>query len=165
MMHSKSLSVLCQICFSGDLPRTKTDDLRVQAFQLVQAMLFQCVLHPKGLDPFQAAKAWHLRMKQGMSWLQVRAQVHTVAGARPGQRAVEDAVTRVAAQRHSVEFQRTGVVKANYTNCGRTPLLSPAQKQAVVAFVKRWRSKRFCTASYIIQELKLTCKKRPFTVR
>ena len=56
-------------------------------------MLFQCVVHPKGLDPFQAAKAWHLRVQQGMSWLQVRAQVHAVSGARLGQRAVEDAVT------------------------------------------------------------------------
>ena len=79
-------------------------------------MLFQCVVHPKGLDPFQAAKAWHLRVQQGMSWLQVRAQVHAVSGARPGQRAVEDAVTRVAAQQHSAEFQRTGAVKAKYAN-------------------------------------------------
>ena len=94
-------------------------------------MLFQCVLHPRGLDPFQAAKAWHLRMKQGISWLQVRAQVHTVAGGRPGQRAVEDAVARVAAQRHSAEFQKTGVVKAGYANCGRTPMLSRAQSQRV----------------------------------
>ena len=98
-------------------------------------MLFQCVLHPKELDPFQAAKAWHLRVKQGVPWLQVRAQVHTVAGTRPVQRAVEDAVARVAAQRHSAEFQRIGVVKAGYANCGRTPMLSRAQKQAVVAFV------------------------------
>ena len=95
-----------------------------------------------------------------MSWLQVRTQVHTVAGARPGQRAVEDAATRIAAQRSLPEFQRIGVVKAMYANCCRTPLLSPAQKQAVVAFVKRGCSKRFCTAKYIIQELKLICKNK-----
>ena len=136
------------------------DELRLQAFRLVQAMLFQCVLHPKRLDPFQAAEAWHLRVKRGMSWLQVRTQVHAVAGARPGQRAVEDAATRVAAQRYLPEFQRICVVKAMYANCGRTPLLSPAQKQAVVAFVKRWCSKCFCTANCIIQELKLICKNK-----
>ena len=43
------------------------DELRLHAFRLVQAMLFQCVLHAKRLDPFQAAKDLHLRVKQGMS--------------------------------------------------------------------------------------------------
>ena len=127
---------------------------------LERAMLFRCVVHPKGLNPFQAAKAWHLRVRDGLAWKEVRAQVRTINGTHPGQDAVEDAVARVEAQRHTHDFQKTGVAKYRYSRCGRAPLLSQAQKQAVVAFVKRWRHKRFCTANYIIRELKLTCKKK-----
>ena len=123
-------------------------------------MLFQYVVHPRGLDPFQAAKAWHLRVQGGLPWKAVRAQVHTVSGAQPGQDAIEDAVARVGAQRHARCFQKSGAVQSKYHRCGRAPLLTRAQKQAVVAFVKRWRSRRFCTANYIIQELKLQCKKK-----
>ena len=46
-------------------------------------------LHPKGLDPFQAARAWFLRRKLKQSWGEVRKQVHTVAGKVPGKRALE----------------------------------------------------------------------------
>ena len=117
-------------------------------------MLFQYVVHPRGLDPFQAAKAWHLRVQGGLPWKKVRAQVHTVSGAQPGQDAIEDAVARVGAQRHALSFQKSGAVQSKYHRCGRAPLLTRAQKQAVVAFVKRWRNKRFCMANYIIQELR-----------
>lgn len=123
-------------------------------------MLFQYVVHPRGLDPFQAAKAWHLRVQGGLPWKAVRAQVHTVSGAQPGQDAMEDAVARVGAQRHARSFRKSGAVQSKYHKCGRAPLLTRAQKQAVVVFVKRWRNKRFCTANYIIQELKLACKKK-----
>ena len=122
-------------------------------------MLFSYSVHPKGLDPFQAARAWHLRAIQGMAWKEVRSLVRTVSGMRPGQDALEDAVARVDTQRHTAAFKKCGVAKSGYANCGRAPLLTPDQKQAVVAFVKRWRSKRFCAANYIIQERKLTWKK------
>ena len=39
-------------------------------------------------------------------------------------------------------------------------MLSAQEKASVVDFVLRWRSKRFCTAAYIIQELRLACKKK-----
>ena len=123
-------------------------------------MLFRCIVHPKGLDPFQAAKAWHLRKQEGLPWKLVRLQVRTMSGARPGKMAAEDAVKRVEAQRQTSKFRKTGVASSGYARCGRTPLLSSEQKKAVVAFVKRWRHKRFCTANYIIQELKLSCKKK-----
>ena len=47
-----------------------------------------------------------------------------------------------------------------YARCGRKQLLDTQQRSAIVEFVKRWRSKRFCTAAYIVQELKLTCSKK-----
>ena len=123
-------------------------------------MLFRCAVHPKGLDPFQAAKAWHLRKKDGLPWQVVRLQVCTMSGTQPGRMAVEDAVRRIEAQRQTSKFKRTGVASLRYAKCGRKPLLSPEQKKAVVAFVRRWRHKRFCTANYIIRELKLCCKKK-----
>ena len=123
-------------------------------------MLFRYSVHPKGLDPFQAAKAWHLRVLQGMPWKDVRLLVRTVSGMHPGQDALEDAVARVDSQRHTLASKKSGVTRTGYANCGRAPLLTPEQKAAVTAFVKRWRNKRFCTANYIIQELKLTCKKK-----
>ena len=61
---------------------------------LERAMLFRCVVHPKGLNPFQAAKAWHLRVRDGLAWKEVRAQVRTINGTHPGQDAVEDAVSQ-----------------------------------------------------------------------
>ena len=129
--------------------------------QLVcQAMLYRCTLHPKGLNPFQAAKAWHLRKKLKQSWHKIRSQLRTVNGSRPGQDAAEDAVARVEAQRHTAHFRKFGAAKLGYAKCGKKPVLSDAQRKAVVDFVKRWRQKRFCTANYIIQELKLACKKK-----
>ena len=106
-------------------------------------MIFRYSVHPKGLDPFQAAKAWHLRVVQGMPWKDVRLLVRTVSGMHPGQDALEDAVARVESQRHTSAFKKRGATSTGYANCGRAPLLSLEQKAAVVAFVKRWRSKRF----------------------
>ena len=93
-------------------------------------MLFQYVVHPKGLDPFQAAKAWHLRIQAGLPWKVVRAQVRTVSGAQPGQDAVEDAVARVGAQRHARSFRKSGAAKHGYARYGRAPLLSPSRHRA-----------------------------------
>ena len=61
------------------------------------AMLFRCTVHPRGLDPFQAAKAWYLRIRDGLTWKEVRAEVRTINGAHPGQDAVEDAVAQCSA--------------------------------------------------------------------
>jgi transposase len=50
--------------------------------------------------------------------------------------------------------------QTKYKNCGRKPILSASQVKQAVAFVKKWRHKRFCTCRYIIQELRLPVKKR-----
>ena len=52
------------------------------------AMLFRCTIHPHGLDPFQAAKAWQLRTREKLSWRAIRLQVRTVSGGRPGRKAL-----------------------------------------------------------------------------
>ena len=101
-----------------------------------------------------------LRKVVGLPWKQAQALLSTVDGGRPGRRGMEAAVRRIDAQRHTVALRRTGAARLTYGNCGRTPSLTANQKSAVVAFVKLWRHKRFCTAAYIIQELRLPCGKR-----
>ena len=117
-------------------------------------------LHPKGLTPFEAAKAWHLRQVQKLPWHSVREQVRTISGEHPNRYALEHAVRRIQTQRHTAAFRRTGTATTAYSNCGRTPVLSQEQKSTIVAFVKQWRSKHFCTAAYIVQELQLSCCKK-----
>ena len=82
-------------------------------------MIFRYSVHPKGLDPFQAAKAWHLRVVQGMPWKDVRLLVRTVSGMHPGQDALEDAVARVESQRHTSAFKKRGATSTGYAKCGR----------------------------------------------
>ena len=74
-------------------------------------------VHPRGLNPFQSAKAWLLRKKLKQPWAKVRFQTRTVGGKRPGQSAAEDAVRRVEAQKGEAD----GIAKLNYANCGRPP--------------------------------------------
>ena len=93
-------------------------------------------LHPKSLDPCQAAKAWFLRKKSKLQWAEVREQVRIVSGKAPGQSSLENAVTRVAAHKR-------GCPKMKYANCGRTPVLTPEQQRNIVGFVKAWKAKRF----------------------
>lgn len=125
-----------------------------------RAMRMSVSLHPKGLSPFEAAKAWHLREVEKLPWLAVRKQVRTLDGGQPRRYAVVDAVKRISAQRHTAAFRRTGVATTAYRNCGRKHVLTVRQRSAIVAFVKQWRHKRFCTASYIVQELRLSCNKK-----
>ena len=106
-------------------------------FAAPPAMLFSSSVHPWGLDPFQAARAWHMRAVQGMAWKEVRSLVRTVSGMRPGQDALEDAVARADTQRHTAAFKKCGAAKSGYANCGRAPLLTPDQKQAVVALAQQ----------------------------
>ena len=102
-------------------------------------------VHPRGLNPFQSAKAWFLRKKLKQPWAKVRFQTRTVGGKRPGQSAAEGAAWRVEARKDEAD----GIAKLNYANCGRLPLLSEPDKERTVEFVKRWRAKRFCTSPYI----------------
>ena len=124
------------------------------------AMKHTIVVHPHGLDPFQAAKAWQLRKVTKLPWEKVQTMLTTVDGGRPGHKGMRAAVRRIDAQLRTATFRRTGAAKLAYGNCGRKPSLSANQKSAVVEFVKRWRHKRFCTAAYIVQELRLPCGKR-----
>ena len=123
-------------------------------------MIVQCSVHPKGLDPFQSAKAWHLRKVQRLPWKAVREQLRTASGGRPQRVSVVNAVRRIDDQRNTAAFRRTGVASTAYRNCGRKQLLTPQQKSAIVAFVKQWRHKRFCTSAYIAQELQLSCGRK-----
>ena len=82
-------------------------------------------VHPNGLDPFQAAKAWMLRTKLKLAWKEVCGQVLTAHGGRPGKRALELAVKRIDVQQHQTHFRRTGAATLAYSNCGREPKLTP----------------------------------------
>lgn len=113
-------------------------------------MKFTMTLHPKSLNPDQAAKAWLLRKKLKQKWADVASQVWDASGNRPRRRALENAVKRMATKK-----RREAIPKLKYANCGRKKLLSQTDAERVVDFVKQWRHKRFCTARYIIRELKL----------
>ena len=77
-------------------------------------------VHPSGLDPLQAAKAWMLRTK-----LKQACQVLTACGGRPGRRALELAAKRIDVQQHQAHFRLTGVATLAYSSCGRKPMLTP----------------------------------------
>ena len=102
------------------------------------------VLHPKGLHPFEAVRAWQKHREEGMSLNDV-----------PSKKAKENAVRRV-------DMMRPGdiVPKSGYEKCGRKQALSQQQQAEIVAFVKKWRNKRFCTCAYIKTTMKLQVTKR-----
>ena len=107
-------------------------------------------VHHRGLHPLQAARAWHLHREEGMSLNSIRDEVVSMIGERPSKKLVWSAVRQMDVS------EKTGtIVGAKYANCGRKQLLTPEQQEAVVAFMKRWRKKRFCTCQYIAQALKL----------
>ena len=109
--------------------------------------------HPKGLHPLQAAKAWHLAREEGMPLRDVCQEVVNMQGGNPGLKGVWDAVKRID-QQHAMAMLDS-IPLGNYKNCGRKRKLTRDQEKAVVAFVKRWRSKRFCICNCIRAQLKL----------
>ena len=52
------------------------------------------------------------------------------------------------------------ILSTKYANCGRPRKLARQQELDVVAFVKKWRNKRFCTCSCIRSALKFKVTKR-----
>ena len=137
--------------------------LHMEPFLLKPAsttMRLLCSVHPKGLDPIQSAKAWQLRKVQRLPWKAVREQLRTASGGRPQRFAVSNAVRRIDSQRHTAALRSTGVARTAYRSCGRKQALTSHQKAAIVAFVKQWRHKRFCTSAYIAQELQLSCGRK-----
>ena len=106
-------------------------------------------VHPSGLSLAASAQAWYLRDKQQWKWKDIRAEVRNVQRKVPSFKAVRNAVARVRSA------GKRGLPKTAYANCGRKRALTDVKESAVVAFVKKWRAKRFCTCQYIAQELKL----------
>lgn len=105
--------------------------------------------HPRGLPLQEAAKAWYLVVKQKMSLRAVCAEVVNLKGEHPSKHAVEDAVHRMKV------CGKRSIPRTKYSNCGRRCKLHLDEQKRVVAFVKKWRSKMFCTCRHIRQELKL----------
>ena len=58
-------------------------------------MLVQCSVHPKGLDPFLSAKAWHLRKVQRLPWKAVWERLRTASGGWPQRDSVGHAARRI----------------------------------------------------------------------
>ena len=112
-------------------------------------------VHPRGLHPTEAARAWQLHVEEGMVLQDVCDEVVNMLGAKPSVKAVWRAIQSVKAVQGTLAIPQT-----KYANCGRKPKLTPEQEKAVVAFVKTWRNKRFCTCSYIRTALKLRVTKR-----
>ena len=108
-----------------------------------------------GLHPLQACKAWHLVEMEGYSVPAAAQMVKTVSGDEPKEHAMRNAIARVSAQATDDLPGRT-----LYANCGRKAIMTEEQTKAAVAFVQKWRHKRFCTCRYIIQELRLPVTKR-----
>ena len=119
-------------------------------------VVIKVTLHPKGLSPDQAAKAWYLRVVQKKKWWQIQEKVKNLQGGEPSENCLRLAVRRMQKK------GKAAVPQNNYANCGRRYgsdggkyKVTPKQAQAVVAFVKKWRHKRFCTCPHIRRELKL----------
>lgn len=103
-----------------------------------------------------------MRKVQKKKWKDIRLLVKTIQGKRPqSEHAVKNAVGRVD------HAGPAGIATTKYKNCGRRYgedgrkyLLTEKQERDVVAFVKKWRNKRFCTCKYIKRELKLEATPR-----
>jgi transposase len=112
--------------------------------------IVQVSLHPRGLHPTEAARAWHLHVEEGTSLNDVRKQVVNLSGSTPSVKAVWNAIHRTNAVRNPLD-----IPQSKYANCGRKRKLAHQQEKAVVSFVKKWRNRRFCTCSYIRSAMKL----------
>ena len=114
-------------------------------------------VHPDGLHPFAAVKAWHKNMEEGFSIDQIIAEGEVLAlnGSAPGRKAVWAGIRRV-----NDMGQADLVPKTRYENCGRKRSLTDREEAQVIEFVKRWRHKAFCTCRYIRQELGLAAAPR-----
>lgn len=137
---------------SGCFDYWPKSDLSALAIMVVISV----TLHPSGLSPAEAAKAWYLRVKQRWKWCDILDEVVNVKGEPTSEFCVRLAVKRLQNK------GRAAIPKSNYQNCGRRYgkdggkyKITPAQAQKVVQFVKTWRHKRFCTCPHIRRELKL----------
>ena len=108
-----------------------------------------------------AVRAHHLYTEEGLSYAEVRDEVHNMQGKRPSLKSVWSGVKRTA----EVLAGKAGKLlpETGYKKCGRTDLLTEAQKLQVLKFVQTWRSKRFCTCAYISKELRLGVSRQTVT--
>lgn len=115
------------------------------------------VVHPHGLHPIEAVKAWHKRTHEDMTLDEIleEREVLNVRGEVPGRHALWSAIQRVAGM-----SDRDLVPQSKYSNCGRHQALSERDRRRILAFVKAWRHKRFCTCRYIKHELALSVSTR-----
>ena len=117
-------------------------------------MKVEVSVHPQGLHPLVAARAYQLRTEDDMAWGDIAGEIVNMDGVRPSLKSVRNAVARVAEQSHKP------VAELGYSRCGRRRELTRKQELEIVAFVKKWRNKRFCTCAYIKRYLKLSVGKR-----
>ena len=112
----------------------------------------EVTVHPNGLHPLMAVKAHHKRTEEHMSVDDIikEGEIHNLVGGVAGRKALYAAIRRVDAMQPSDIAPKT-----NYANCGRRKTLTEEQERGIVAFVKEWRSKFFCTCHYIRNELGL----------
>lgn len=135
-------------CFALDSPPQLSSDLFGKMVKL------EAVYHPWSLHPLEAARAHHLRYEEGYTWQAIADETENLQGVAPSLKGVRTAVARVEAQRGAL-LPRTG-----YYRCGRKRILTEQEERAIVAFVKAWRHKRFCTCAYIKRELGLKVGKK-----
>lgn len=114
----------------------------------------EVVLHPRGLHPTEAARAYNMRFRDHMVWKDIAADTVNLQGDTPSVKCVRLAVARVHAQRKAL------IPVLGYHNCGRHKDLTAQQEKDIVSFVKKWRHKRFCTCPYIKQHLRLKVSAR-----
>ena len=109
-------------------------------------------VHPSGLHPLEAVKAYHKWQEEGMSLDEVISEgvLVNVQGDVPGRKALYNAIRRVAAM-----STKDHMPNSKYARCGRKKALTPSDAKKVVKFVKQWRNKVFCTCKYIRRELRL----------
>ena len=106
-------------------------------------------LHPSSLSLTASAQAWYLREKEQWKWTDIRNEVRNIQRQVPSFNAIRHGVERVR------RAGKRGLPQTAYGNCGRKKALTDVEERAIVAFVKQWRAKRFCTCQYIAQELRL----------
>ena len=89
------------------------------------------MVHPKGLHPLQAAKAWVKHREEGMSLNAIigEGEVVNMEGNAPTLKSLWTAIQRVDASGQDQFAQ-----KSNYQNCGRSKVLSEGDVKNIVSF-------------------------------
>ena len=76
-------------------------------------------VHPAGLSPIEAAKAWYLRDEQHWKWGDIQAALKKPTGEMPGLKAVRNGVLRARGSEDGC------LPETRYANCGRHRALTP----------------------------------------